>query len=265
MVVAVACVAAGAVACARSGGGDPGPGGSEGTRVDAALVHFEVTTGVRADVRTVLRSRADVTAFAGWAPVHDLEAELDGRDFRSEALIAFIWNTSCARGRSADLTHAPGTGYSARLLDVSDHMECYAPYTTVAVFALPRSRVPRDVRVGGAPPGPPGPAEQVAFSRLERAVRPRAAEVTQPDQFRAFDEGLPGGGLEGGAGTGAGSRLFAYVVTGCRNTAAVLRITAETMTPVPVGGEGARCVAPESYAVVFEIPAANVPRTATIG
>ncbi|MEV6103754.1 hypothetical protein AB0M28_03440 [Streptomyces sp. NPDC051940] len=260
----MACVAAGAVVWARSSDGGPDGGGRD-RRVDARLVHFEIVTDLRAEVQTVLRSPADATAFAGWAPRRDLGRELAGVDFGREALVAFVWGTACARGRSADLTHAPGTGYSTRLRDSTSTMNCEAPYTTVAVFAVPRSRVPLDVYVGGRPPGPPGPAEQAAFETLPRPVRPRAAEVTQPDQLRAFRDAVPGAGLDDGSGARSGDRRFAFVLTGCRATGAVLRITEERMSAEPVGGEGARCAAAEYYVAVFRIAAERVPPAATIG
>ncbi|MEU7580642.1 hypothetical protein AB0B50_23910 [Streptomyces sp. NPDC041068] len=238
----------------------------------ASLVHFESGTHVRgSSVRTVLRSRHDVTAFSGWFPRLDVESDLAGRDFRTEALIAFMWSTACTKGDSAVLTYAEPTGFSVRLTDTTTSQTCTEPYSAIAVFAVPRDEAPEDVRIGGTSPGPPGPAEQIAFAPLREAARPRGAEVSQPDQLRDFLDGLPEERkgsrpeLEDLPESGAGQRLFAYVVQGCRHTGAVLRITEKRMVPEPVGGEGVRCVAPESFVAVFRVPAQQVPPSAAVG
>lgn len=136
-------------------------GRTSGERVpDADLVHFASGHGYE-PVRTVLRSRTDVTAFAERFPAAALggraAAGLTGRDFGAEVLVAFAWSTGCATADSADLRRSAEQGLFAVPVDTTSYRKCAEPWDALAVFAVPRERAPHDVELQGAAPDPPGP------------------------------------------------------------------------------------------------------------
>ncbi|MFW6693317.1 hypothetical protein [Streptomyces sp. MAR4 CNX-425] len=144
--------------------GDAEPGAEE--RVpDADLVHFASGHGY-GPVRTVLRSRADVAAFAERFPAPALgdgaAARLARRDFGAEALVAFAWRTGCARAGSAALRSSAEQGLFAVPAGTPSYRKCAEPFDALAVFAVPRERAPRGVELRGAAPDPPGPAPATA-------------------------------------------------------------------------------------------------------
>ncbi|MEO3848141.1 hypothetical protein ABGB09_10890 [Streptomyces sp. B8F3] len=131
----------------------------------ADLVHFESGHGYE-PVRTVLRSRADVAAFAKRYPAAAKGAEGAGapggparRDFGTEALVAFAWSTGCTRADSADLRSSQKQGLFAVPADTTAYRKCAEPFDALAVFAVPREWVPHDVELAGEAPEPPAPTE----------------------------------------------------------------------------------------------------------
>ncbi|MFW6691069.1 hypothetical protein [Streptomyces sp. MAR4 CNX-425] len=262
--------------------GPPGPPGSGpdggGTVVAGAdAVHFEQGHGL-AGVSTVLRSPADVRVFAGRYPQDGVGAELRekllGRDLDAEALVALAWGSGCTSAEGAVLTYAEGTGYSARLTGTTTYQTCESPWEVLAVFAVPEEDVGAEPLIGGTSPDPPGPATLLAHAPLEgrgaAARGPRAAEVSQPDQFEDFVRPLPEeaarlleselGGVYDAELPGP-ARRFAFEGRGCGEKAR-LEITAERLRPLPADGS---CRDPRPYVAVFAVPADRVPASAVIG
>lgn len=277
--IVVGALLAGGVWWAVEGSDGPaesGPGGTGGTAVPGAeAVHFEQGHGL-APVSTLLRTPADVTAFAGWYPQGGLGAglreKLHQRDLETEALVALSWSSGCTSAEGAVLTHAEGTGYSARLTGTTTYETCDSPWDVLAVFAVPEKDVGAHPAIGGTDPGPPGPAELLAYAPLDGAVagrERRAAEVSQPDQFDAFARPLPASAvavLEGRLGgvydaeLPGPARRFAFEGRGCGDDL-LLEITSRRLRPVPAGG----CRDPQPYVAVFSVPADRVPSGAVIG
>ncbi|MFF0725347.1 hypothetical protein [Streptomyces sp. NPDC004134] len=254
-----------------------GPDGAGGAVVPGAeAVHFEQGHGLAA-VRTLLRTPADVRAFAGWYPQEDVGEELRekllARDLDAEALVATGWSSGCTSAGGAVLTYDENTGYSARLTGTTTYETCDSPWDVLAVFAVPEKDAGADPRIGGAPPGPPGPAELLAYAPLDGTAAgraPRAAEVSQPDQFDAFVRPLPpaaSAALESELGSLYDSELpgparrFAFEGRGCGDDL-VLEITSRRLRPVGAGGA---CADPRPYVAVFSVPADRVPSSAVIG
>ncbi|MEU5404460.1 hypothetical protein [Nocardia asteroides] len=269
-------VAVGGWLTAVLGSTNPDPPGRKSASHDvehAETVLFESDRGFPT-VRTVLRSPADVSQFAGRFSdagedlPQKIEKALSGRDFEAEALIALSWGAGCLPGDGAKLTSTGGADYSARLTGADDPPpECYAPWDILSVFALPKADVPPDTRLGGLRPDPPGPAELAHFTRIAAAT-PRATEVSQPDQLAAFVSGLePAAAAEirSASRRSAGDRSFAFVLTGCHNDGAYLVVSRERLRPVLTAAEPVVCVAPDYYVAVFTMAAESVPPTATIG
>lgn len=260
--------------------GSPGSGpGGDGDAVvpGAQTVHFEQGHGLAA-VSTMLRSPADVKVFAGWYPQDGIGVELRekllDRDLGAEALVALAWSSGCTSAEGAVLTYAEGTGYSARLTGTTTYQTCASPWDVLAVFAVPEKDVGANPAIGGTSPDPPGPATLLAYAPLDdraaAAREPRAAEVSQPDQFDTFVRPLPGEAatvLAGELGSGYDSELpgparrFAFEGRGCGDEV-LLEITAERLRPLPAGDS---CRDPEPYVAVFSVPADRVPSSAVVG
>ncbi|WP_407562425.1 hypothetical protein [Streptomyces sp. 184] len=255
-----------------------GPGGGADAVVPGAeAVHFAQGHGF-APVSTMLRSPADVQAFAGWFPQESMGVELRekllGRDLDAEALVATSWSSGCTSAEGAVLTYAEGTGYSARLTDTTTYETCESPWDVLTVFAVPEEDVGAHPTIGGTSPGEPGPAELLAYAPLDdgaaAAPEPRAAEVSQPDQFDAFVRPLPKAAamaLRGKLGSAYDSdlpgpaRRFAFEGRGCGDDL-LLEITARRLRPVPADGA---CGDPKPYVAVFSVPADRVPSSAVVG
>ncbi|WBB60659.1 hypothetical protein O7599_35040 [Streptomyces sp. WMMC500] len=126
----------------------------------AVLVHFESGHGYE-PVRTVLRSRADLAAFADRFPSAARggrgPGRPAGRHLGTEALVAFAWRTGCTRADSAELRSSAEQGLFAVPAGKTAQRACAEPWDALAVFAVERARVPHDVELAGAPPDPPGP------------------------------------------------------------------------------------------------------------
>lgn len=255
-----------------------GPDSGDGTVVPGAkAVHFEQGHGL-ATVSTMLRTPADVKVFAGWYPQDgvgfELREKLLDRDLDAEVLVAMGWSSGCTSAEGAVLTHAEGTGYSARLTGTTTYETCESPWDVLVVFAVPEKDVGTNPTIGGTAPDPPGPAELLAYAPLDGAAAaargPRAAEVSQPDQFDAFVRPLPEEAamvLERELGSLYDSELpgparrFAFEGRGCGDDV-LLEITAERLRPLPAGGS---CRDPKPYVAVFSVPADRVPSSAVVG
>ncbi|GEM33848.1 hypothetical protein NN3_48550 [Nocardia neocaledoniensis NBRC 108232] len=224
-------------------------------------------------VRTVLRSRADVTQFAGRFfdedTADDITETLAARDFAAEALIAFAWGAGCAPGDGAKLTTTGNADYSVRLTG-ADHPpeECAAPWEILAVFALPKAEVPPETRLGGMRPDPPGPAGLAHFAAVSDQPA-RGMEVSQPDQLAAFLTGFEPVAADRVRSAvrdrATADRAFAFVLLGCHNDGAYLVLSPARMEPVLTATEPVVCVKPDHYVAVFTVPAESVPAGATIG
>ncbi|MFW6719489.1 hypothetical protein ACHZ98_04800 [Streptomyces sp. MAR4 CNY-716] len=146
----------------------------------ADLVHFASGHGYE-PVRAVLRSRADVAAFEERFPpaAEDGKDGKDGgdggdragpagpvapagRDFGTEALVAFVWSTGCTSADSADLRSSKEQGLFAVPADTTEYRKCAEPWDVLAVFAVPREWAPHGVELAGGPPDPPGPPAAAA-------------------------------------------------------------------------------------------------------
>jgi hypothetical protein len=109
----------------------------------------------------------------------------------------------------------------------------------------------------------------IAFVMVSASSTGGATEVSGPDQIDRLVGGPPAA-VESvraavGRNSGAGTRLFAFVLAGCQDTGAVLALRAERITATLTGGEGISCFVAEWYLAVFAVPAALVPPGARVG
>lgn len=261
--------------CGRTtAGATPGPTGAP---VDAEVVAFKLIGGTKS-YATVLDDKNDVLGYTSRLTARDeslatdLKDKLDGFDFGAKALLVFHAGIGCDTANGVELRRT-GDDFAIHYLDVTEREECVAQKSTVSVFGIDRSDLPANPKLQGANPAPAALGELVGFQQFGRnglrVPEVAATEISQPDQADAFLAQFPDGFPKlasdvHGASRTAGSRMFAFPVSGCRNDGAVLVVEPEQLSAVPTGGENVRCVMAEHYIAVFTIDAADVPVSARI-
>ncbi|MEJ3658377.1 hypothetical protein WEH80_36005 [Actinomycetes bacterium KLBMP 9759] len=140
---------------------------------------------------------------------------------------------------------------------------CVRSFGPVALLSLPTTAVDGVRTVGGVPPvAASGPGVLTGFVRL-RSGPPTAVEIGRDDAALAESvESNPAARAALGRPTPAGPRAFAFVLTGCGVTGAVLLVAPDGLSAESVGGEGIACYAPEHYLATFDVPADRVPEPA---
>ncbi|MET7764974.1 hypothetical protein [Streptomyces sp. NPDC005336] len=128
----------------QSVGGVTPPATPRSGRIDTGLVSFMSTAGSVPEVHTVLRSRGELTAFAGRFGKRgsEIAAKAGHVDFSRTALVGWSTLTGCAQWPSATL-HRSGdrlTLVAARHPEPPP--ECFAPFHVIAVFEVARERLP---------------------------------------------------------------------------------------------------------------------------
>ena len=112
-------------------------------------------------------------------------------------------------------------------------------------------------------------ATLIAFVMVSAASTGGATEVSGPGQIEGLVDGPPAAVESVRAAvarnSGAGTRLFAFVLAGCQDTGATLAIRTERITATLTGGEGIACFVAEWYLAVFAVPAGLVPPGARVG
>ncbi|GAB3431557.1 hypothetical protein [Flindersiella endophytica] len=261
--------------CGRpSANASPGPTGAP---VDAEVVAFKLVGGTK-PYATVLDDKNDVLAytsrltFSDESLATDLRDKLETYDLGGKALLVFHAGIGCDTASGVELRRS-GDDFAIRYLDVTEHEECVAQKSTVAVFGIDRADLPANPKLQGDSPDPAALGELVGFQQFGknglRVPEVDATEISQPDQAERFLAQFPDGFPKlaadvHGAGRTAGTRMFAFPVSGCRNDGAVLVVEPEQLSAVPTGGENVRCVMAEHYIAVFSIDADDVPVDARI-
>ncbi|MFF7213292.1 hypothetical protein ACFZAU_22580 [Streptomyces sp. NPDC008238] len=256
----------------------PSPPGN-GT-VSTRRVYFTETTRRVPAVHTVLDGERDLGRFPGYfmksAPeiADDIARRAARTDFSRSVLVAWSRTTGCNSTRDAVLFRGGDRltlGLAQRPMG-----QCLVANQVVTVFEVPRDRMPKRPRFAQeADPraDPPAPGSTVAFGGLEETrdrIGRRSAEVTTARQLDAFLAGLPRKGAAALREQLArhprrpDERRFAFVLTGCAPTGAVLTIGRQEISASPTGDEHIRCVQVQHYAAVLTVPAVLVPERARL-
>jgi hypothetical protein len=276
VLVSLALLLAGALSgCGRpSADASPGPTGAP---VDAEVVAFKLVDSTK-PYATVLDDKNHVLGYTSRltsseaSMAADLKDKLAGYDLGAKALLVFHAGIGCDTAGGVELRRS-GDDFAIRYLDVTEREECVVAKSTVAVFGIDRGELPARPTLQGDPPDPAAAGELIGFQQFGRnglrVPEVEATEISQPDQAERFLKQFPDGFPElaadvRGAGRAAGSRVFAFPVSGCRNDGAVLVVEPEQLSAVPTGGENVRCVMAEHYIAVFSIDADDVPVEARI-
>lgn len=240
----------------------PSSGPVRGERVDAELVVM-VDKVHAAPAGAVLDEPAEVLAFPGRFR-SDVSSPLASalRDREPDDATAFVGLASsagCGSYGSAELRRE-GKDLFLRPLDPQDAPEeCAAPYSVVAVFAVPRSLIPDGVTLAGTAPQSAGPGtlrlfEPVSVGRQRPQVQ--AADLTA--DAGSFLAALPAETAARvrdvlGGGSSSRVRLLGFVLAGCAEKAAVLVADHETSSvyAVLVDGGGTVCDSAQYFVAVF--------------
>ncbi len=144
-----------------------------------------------------------------------------------------------------------------------------APSTGVSTGAA--ATVPSSAGTPSPAPAaaPASSATLIAFVMVLAASTGAAAEVSRPDQIDRLAGGPPVAIESARAAvarnSGAGTRIFAFVLAGCQNDGAALAIRADRITATLTGGEGIACFVAEWYLAVFAVPTSLVPPGTRVG
>jgi hypothetical protein len=141
------------------------------------------------------------------------------------------------------------------------------PAVASAVSAAPSA--PASSTPASSPAAPVPAPTLIAFAMVPTAGTGGAAEVSDPGQIDRLT-GAPPEAVEPARAAvarhlGPGNRLFAFVLSGCRNTGATVAIRAGRVTAALTGGEGVACFAAEWFLAVFAVPVTLVPPGTRVG
>jgi hypothetical protein len=119
-------------------------------RIDTGLAYVASSTGAVPEAHAVLRSEAELTVFARrfGKRADAILAKAGKNDFSRDALVGWSATTGCAKWPSATL-HRPGGGDRLTLVAAAHPTpppECFAPFHIVAVFTVPKDRLPAQPR-----------------------------------------------------------------------------------------------------------------------
>ncbi|QKV94861.1 hypothetical protein HUT19_26515 [Streptomyces sp. NA02950] len=138
--------AAGAHPSRSTGGTSPSrPGGRiDSGRIDTGLAYFASTSGGAPEIHTVLRDGAGLDAFAGHfgRRADAITAKARNTDFSRTALVGWSMTTGCARWPSATLRRSGDRLVLVAGRHPSPPPECFAPFHLIAVFVVPKERLP---------------------------------------------------------------------------------------------------------------------------
>lgn len=246
------------------------------TQLDASMIaHVTGAGSVRPTVSaTPLRTYAEVEAYAGQFVVanpgiaKELAAQLADVDLDPErTLYAAVLGSSCRPPSGARLWLEDNE------IDVEPtgptppkNLNCYVPYTSVGVFQLRTSDLPRSFL---RQPEFVGPGHVVAHEQLSYDVTDAtAAEITEPGAFADFLAAIPDAPRVRLPAAQAKERTYAFVELGCKEDTAELIITADRVEATLDTTEPDMVIACDRavpYLVVMRVAAEFVPEHAVAG
>ncbi|MFD3453964.1 hypothetical protein ACFWVC_17530 [Streptomyces sp. NPDC058691] len=249
--------------------------------ISTRRVYFTETTHGVPSVHTVLDNERDLYRLPGYFMASEprIGEEITSRaartDFSRFVLVAWSRTTGCDSTKDATLFRS-----GSRLvlgLDQTPMGRCLAANQVVAVFEVPRDRMPKEPRFAqeqNPRADPPGPGRTLALSPLDGDSRSsggrRSAEVTTTRQLDAFLAGLPRKGADAvrrqlaGHPQRGGERRFAFILSSCRATGANLNIGRRELSAAPTGDEAVDCYRAHPYVAVLSIASHLVPAHAQL-
>ncbi len=273
----VAVVAAGCAGRAN----DPDP--PAGSRVVAEVVSFAGDAYAPPGFVSVSDKPVDLRALAGWfatgraGGLWQDDGQLRGLDtdvpdaVEGKRYVVASGVTGCRFTNGAEL-YRDGDDLRVRFAGGTDRPECFRAYTAVVQFAVPSDAVEGVRTVLGDTPRPgEGPGRLTAFVRLGTLrgnVTVPPAELPAPSMYDALQAAKAMNLDEARAALDRaprpGTRSFAFVLTGCAESGAVLLVSPERLKADLTGGDGTVCDAAAYFLAMFEIDADRVPAQARL-
>jgi hypothetical protein len=259
---------------------DPEPVG--GTEIEAEVVSFSGDAYTPPGFVSVSDHPVDLRGLAGWFAVKrpggfwrdDGEPRWPGDDkpvpdVDGKSYVVAGGGTGCRLSSGAEL-YREGDDLRVRFTGGQDRPECFRPYAAVVQFAVPEAAVAGartvlgDVILPGTGPG--RPVAFVPLGTLRGFPEIAPAELAKPAMYDAMRQA---GAMNLDQVKAAvqreprsGSRSFAFVLTGCAETGAVLLVSPKLLTADLTGGEGTVCDAAAYFLATFEIDSEHVPAQA---
>ncbi len=241
---------------------------SSGEPVPAEVLEFDAQAYGR-PTAALTTEPVRMRVFAGWfgrAEADDTSGVDRVVPKPGQTLLAVASETGCRLPTGVEVRRA-GDDLRVTFTGGVTSQTCVRPFGPVALLSVPTAAVEGVRTVDGAPPvAASGPGVPTAFVHLQSGP-PTAAELGG-DQAAALAAGFerdPEARAALGRAVRPGTRAFAFVLTGCRDTSAVLLVDNDGLAAEPIGGEGTMCYLPEYYLATFEVPADRVPEPALRG
>lgn len=257
---------------------------SSGDRIPATAVAFGADVSAPADLATISDRPVDLRALAGWYAV-GRNARLwqdDGRlrgiepgpitAEKGKAYVVATSGTGCRLTTGAELFRE-GDGLTVRFTGGTDHPECVRAYQAVVQLAVPADAVDGVRTVNGKTLlGADGPGRRTAFvplgslrgrPEMPAAELPAARLYDTLKNASALNLDKAKAALDGRRAEG--TRAFAFVLSGCANTGAVLLVSPKLVSAALTDEREAVCDAASYYLAVFTIDSDRVPSGAAVG
>lgn len=232
-------------------------------RLDVDVVTLDADGSAPGRYAELSASPIDLRAFAGWwgGATDDEPDPVPAR--AGTTFLAVTDSTGCRVPESVAVTRE-GDDLVVTFAGGVDRSECYRAVGPIALLGLETSAVHGVRTVNGEIPrrkGGPGQLTHFvelgtgAYNGIAPAELGSAEEMTRRlgDEGAVLSEPVP-----------AGRRGFAFVLTGCAETGAVLLVSLEKITADLTGGENTNCDAPAYFLATFAISAADVPAGAVL-
>jgi len=264
-----------ATACGTSRTGTTGPGDTTtpapgASELTAQVLSFDAAGTAPGKYAALSDEPIRLDAFAGWyggAGSFDEEPE-DDTAKPGSVYLAATDSTGCRTPESVRVTRE-GDDLRVAFEGGQDHPECVRAVGPVAYLALPADETDGVTTVNGKPLlDAAGPGKLTNFVPLGTIkAHPAAAELPDRGTLRAQ---LAGAGVDMTkvdavlkGQVPAGQRRFAFLVSGCQATGAVL-LLAHQEIDVALTGEKTACIAPEYFFATFTAAGEDVPEQAKL-
>jgi hypothetical protein len=239
-------------------------------QLPAEVLAFEPGGSAPRDLAAISETPIRLDAFAGWyGGAESIEKVPDPQPDRpGTTYVAVTEMTGCRAPESVRVSRA-GSDLWVDFVGGTDHEECVRAVGPIAYLAVPAEEL-RGVRTVNctAPVAAAGPGRLTDFVPLGTAPLGRAAaELGDTDALRArlAAAGVPVAGDVAAAldqPVGASERGFAFVLTGCEETSAVLLASPGRIAADLVRDEAVGCAQANYFLATFTVAVADLPEGA---
>lgn len=240
----------------------------EASELAAQVLWFEAAGSAPGKFAALSEDPIRFDAFASW--YGGAGTPTDQQAFTTDPGSVYLLATDSTGCRTPETVSVTRTGTDLRVAfeGGADHPECVRAVGPIAYIALPADKVGGVETVNGKPLlDPAGPGKLADFVPLGPVkAHPAAAELPGADAVRAQLAGTGADMAEVDDAlnrpVAADERGFAFLVSGCNATGAVLLLDHQS---IDVGLTGEKtCVAPEYFLATFTAATKDVPENAVL-